>query len=123
VFGTIISVGAIYCLASLALVSMQPFEDISATNGFGFAFEANNLPIVASLAVSGELLSLPVVVLISFIAQPRIQYALAVDGLLPSLFREIDGRGNLTKGILVSGAICTLIALLVPFQSLDDMIR
>lgn len=58
----------------------------------------------------------------SFLAQPRLQYAMATDGLLPKIFCEVDRKGNLVRGIVISGAICTVIALLVPFKYLDDMI-
>ena len=36
---------------------------------------------------AGEIITLPLVVLISFLAQPRLQYALAEDGLLPKVGR------------------------------------
>lgn len=58
----------------------------------------------------GEIVTLPLVVLISFLAQPRLQYALAEDGLLPKIFAETDSHGNLRKGIMISGVICTLVA-------------
>jgi C-terminus of AA_permease len=70
----------------------------------------------------GEIVTLPLVVLVSFLAQPRLQYAMATDGLLPKIFAEVDRKGNLVRGIVISGAICTVIALLVPFKYLDDMI-
>jgi APA family basic amino acid/polyamine antiporter len=55
-------------------------------------------------------------------AQPRLQYALARDGLLPSFFGEIDAKGNLWNGALISGTVMTLIATFVPFQYLNDLI-
>ena len=36
----------------------------------------------------GELVTLPLVVLVSFMAQPRLLFAMAKDGLLPHLFAE-----------------------------------
>lgn len=40
-------------------------------------------------------------VLVSFMAQPRLLYAMAKDGLLPRAFAEVDSRGTLFKGSLV----------------------
>lgn len=34
-------------------------------------------------------------------AQPRLLFAMAKDGLLPRLFAEVDSRGTLLKGSLV----------------------
>ena len=62
------------------------------------------------------------VVLVSFLAQPRLQFVMANDGLLPSVFSEMDTNGNLSKGILMSGSALTIVALFVPFRYLDDMI-
>jgi amino acid transporter len=50
-------------------------------------------------------------------------YAMAEDGLMPKLFSELDERGNFSRGILVSGVVCVVLALCVPFSYLDSMIR
>jgi hypothetical protein len=47
---------------------------------------------------------------------------LFIHRLLPKVFIEINNKGNLIKGIIISGFICTLIALFIPFKYLDDMI-
>lgn len=46
-------------------------------------------------------MTLPLVVLVSFMAQPRLLFAMAKDGLLPRIFAEVDSRGTLLKGSLV----------------------
>lgn len=122
VFGTIIVTTLLYSFASLALTGMQPSWEISTQNGFGEAFRQLGLTGVAHIVSVGELLCLPVVALVSFMAQPRLQYAMATDGLMPKVFADIDSKGNLTKGIWIGGLICTGIALFVPFTYLDDMI-
>ena len=63
-----------------------------------------------------------IVVLISLMAQPRLQYALAKDGLLPEIFARIDQHGNIWHGTLISGIVVILIASFVPFAKLNDMI-
>jgi len=70
----------------------------------------------------GEVLTLPVVVLISLMAQPRLQLALARDGLLPSMFGRVNAAGNLRMGTLIAGVPMTVIATCVPFGYLDDLI-
>lgn len=70
----------------------------------------------------GELIALPFVVLITIMAQPRLQYAMSVDGILPPVFVEVDSSGNLVQGLKISGLLMTVIATLVPFRHLDDLI-
>ena len=80
------------------------------------------------IAALGELATLPLVVLVSLLAQPRVFYMMALDGLLPPVFMEVAGRteaepeGNLRKGIVICGAAMTVIAALVPFTILGDLI-
>ena len=71
----------------------------------------------------GELIVLPLVVLVTIMAQPRLNYTMAVDGVIPILFAGVDEEGNLAnKGIKVCGTIMIAIATIVPFQYLDDLI-
>lgn len=122
VFGTIFIVTVLTCLAAVALSGTQPYEDISTESGFADAFNARGLGWAGQIVSVGEILTLPLVVLVSFLAQPRIQYALAKDGLMPKIFGEVDSKGNLTKGIAITGVVVTLVAIFVPFTYLNDMI-
>ena len=111
-----------YVATSLALVGMLPFEQISDTSGFPSAFHDRGVRWLAQITAAGEVFTLPVVVLISLMAQPRLQLALAKDGLLPEIFARIDETGNLRWGCILSGIPMTLIAAFVPFTYLDDLI-
>ena len=119
---TILIVTVLYVLAALALTGMVPYTEISAASGFPEAFRYRGYGWAAQIAAAGEVLTMPVVVLISLMAQPRLQFALAQDGLLPSLFREVDRTGNLRKGTMISGVTMTAVATFVPFEYLNDLI-
>ena len=45
------------------------------------------------------------VVWVTIMAQPRLCYAMSVDGLLPPVFAKVDGSGNLVEGTKISGAV------------------
>ena len=124
VFATLIISTVVYLFASVALVGMRERLFISQDNGFTEAFSAHGGSWVgfSRFVAVGELCTLPLVVLVSFMAQPRLQLAMAQDGLLPNVFAQLDGRGNMTNGILISGALCVLLALMVPFEALEDVI-
>lgn len=123
VIGTLVIVAAIYMLAALALTGMQQYEDISPTSAFPQAFEANDWHLAAQITAAGELITLPVVVLISLLAQPRLTLSMAHDGLLPArIFASLDSRGNLFGGIIVNGLVMTVVSAFVQFTYLDDLI-
>jgi APA family basic amino acid/polyamine antiporter len=119
---TLSIVAILYVMAALALTGMQPHEQINDESAFPDAFRYNHVEWAAQIAAAGEVVTLPVVVLISSMAQPRLQLALANDGLLPGIFGRVDASGNLRMGTLISGSAMTLIATFVPFQYLDDLI-
>jgi amino acid transporter len=122
VIGTILIITSIYIIGAIVLVGMQPYTLIDVDSGYSMAFYWNGWIWAQQIVAIGEIITLPLVVLVSFLAQPRLQYALAVDGLIPSLFQEVDRNGSLVKGILVSGIACTIVTVFVPFFYLDDMI-
>ena len=119
--GTIATCTVLYVLATVALVGMQRYTDLDTGAGFSAAFRAAGSPFAAQVVSVGELVTLPVVVLLGCVGQPRLQYAMAVDGLLPAGLAARDRRGNLAVGIGVSAAVMTTIALFVPFDLLDDV--
>jgi amino acid transporter len=74
------------------------------------------------LKAAGEVITLPVVVLISLLAQPRLCAVMARDNLSPEIFGRTDHRGNLFWSTILSGIPMTILATVVPFSYLDDCI-
>ena len=66
-------------------------------------FQALDWPVIAQITQAGEILTLPVVVFISFLAQPRLSFAMARDGLLPSIMGTLDSDGNIFHGTIITG--------------------
>jgi amino acid transporter len=122
VLGTLTIVTVCYVLAACALTGMLPYNEISSTSGFPDAFYQRHWEWAAHLTAAGEVVTLPVVVLISLMAQPRLLLSMSVDGLLPRAFGSVNVHGNLFCGTLISGVAMTTIATLVPFTYLDDLI-
>ena len=110
VLWTLAIVTVFYIATSIALVGMLPYEQISDTSGFPSAFHDRGLKWLAQVTAAGEVMTLPVVVLIALMAQPRLQLAMANDGLLPEIFSRVDETGNLKWGCLLSGVPMITIA-------------
>ncbi|KAE9196973.1 hypothetical protein PF004_g19967 [Phytophthora fragariae] len=107
-------------LCSLVLAGMVPYPD---AGSFGDGFEGHGWKWAGTIVRAGEVVTMPIVALIGFLAQPRLHYALACDGLLPRVFAEVDGNGNLFKNTLITGLFFTAIAVVVPFDMLWDIVN
>ena len=122
VIASLVTVTILYMVAAVALCGMVPFENISETSPFPDGFRYRGVEWASHLSAIGELVTLPLVVLVSIMAQPRLQYAMAHDGLLPAIFAALDSKGNLWWGTLISGVVMIIIATFVPFTYLNDLI-
>lgn len=122
VFGTIALVCLLYGLSSVALVGMEHYTLIDRDNGYAMAFAQAGYPTISTITAVGEMVMLPLVVLLSFLPQPRILAALARDGLAPSILAQVNSNGNLVPAIVVSGFIAVVVASWIPFVILNDLI-
>lgn len=118
IFATIFSAAFLYSLASLALVGMRYYEDIDSQNSFYSAFRSVHEPTLATCVAVGELATMPLVVMASFLPQPRLLYALGRDKLAPAFLANTD----LTAGVLLSGAVCVVVAAFVPYATLNNLV-
>eukprot|EP00934_Nitzschia_sp_Nitz4_P009266 Nitzschia sp. Nitz4//scaffold326_size20077//545//1918//NITZ4_008708-RA/size20077-processed-gene-0.44-mRNA-1//-1//CDS//3329547918//9256//frame0 len=122
ILGTLTGITLVYVLSALVLTGMLPYDEISSVSGFPDAFRQRGAPLLAQLTALGEIVTLPIVVLLTIMCQPRLQYALARDGLLPPIFGKVNARGNLFQGTWMAGLLIVAIATFIPFEHLNDMI-
>ncbi|OQS01111.1 Amino Acid-Polyamine-Organocation (APC) Family [Achlya hypogyna] len=122
VFGTVIGAAFLSTMATLSLVGMQKYSAIDIGESYGTAFHELGMSWAASVVETGEVVTMPVGILIGFLAQPRVQFAMARDGLLPGVFGVLDKHGNPFYGTLICGSVLTLVAVCIPFKYLWDFI-
>lgn len=109
-----------YVFGTLALAGMVPYNQIN--SGFPDAFQFRDIEWAGTLTFCGELVTLPLIVLVAVMAQPRLTFALACDGLMPSWFGQVDNEGNMRNGTIFAGSIMTLVASFIPLEFLNDLI-
>ncbi|DBA03687.1 TPA: hypothetical protein N0F65_004104 [Lagenidium giganteum] len=125
VIGVVVGTMILSVLSSLVLAGMVPgigSTDIVGSTDFSAGFNDVNRKWAAQIVHVGETVTMPVVVLIAFLAQPRLNYAMACDGLLPQIFAKVDEKGNLYVNTMVTGAFFTAVAFFVPFSALWDIV-
>lgn len=119
VIGVVLGTMMLSVFASFVLTGMVPYQNAV---DFPEAFKAVDLTWASHIVRVGEVATMPIVVLIAFLAQPRLNYAMACDGLLPQIFAKVDDKGNLFVNTLITGIFFTLVALIVPFIRLWDIV-
>ena len=67
-----------------------PLLTLTPLSSYSYPFPHTHTPLLtltptSLLFILGEIFTLPIVVLVSFLAQPRLMYAMASDGLLPKV--------------------------------------
>ncbi|CAK4083729.1 unnamed protein product [Aphanomyces euteiches] len=122
VLGTVIGAAILSILATLSVVGMQRYQFIDVDESYGEAFKAVGYAWASPIVATGEVLTMPVGILIGFLAQPRVQCAMAKDGLLPPLFGQLDASGNPRVGAAITGVIVIALATFVEFQVLWNFI-
>ncbi|TYZ61856.1 hypothetical protein PybrP1_000879 [[Pythium] brassicae (nom. inval.)] len=110
----------ISALCSFVLAGMIPYLE---AGSFADGFEYHGWKWAGAVVRAGETVTMPVVVLVGFLAQPRVNYALACDGLVPGIFAQVDRHKNLFWNILLSGAFFTVVAAVLPFDTLWDIVN
>mmetsp|Transcript_1805 Transcript_1805/g.2305 ORF Transcript_1805/g.2305 Transcript_1805/m.2305 type:complete len:504 (-) Transcript_1805:118-1629(-) len=122
--GTLLGATILSVLAQLALGGMvERGNDDDSTTSFEEAFGDVGWGWAKWITSVGEVLLLPLVVLVSFLPQPELFAALAEDGVIPISFAKENKQGTLVYGTLVGGFIMVVCSCLVPFVVLWDMIN
>jgi amino acid transporter len=107
------------CFSSFVLSGLVHYTEAVS---FSAGFNAQGAKWAATIVHAGEVGTMPLVVLVSLLAQPRINYALACDGLLPRIFAKVNSNGVLFVNTVISGVLLTAIAFCAPFSTLWDIV-
>jgi APA family basic amino acid/polyamine antiporter len=84
IIGSLVLCSLIYLAVALVLVGMVPFRGINPESPFSTAFRQVGLPWAADLVALGAIVGITSVFYMLLLAQPRILFAMARDGLLPA---------------------------------------
>lgn len=121
-FGIIGSLGLcslIYLAVALVLVGMVPYPQIDPDAPFPAAFRQVGMPWAADAVAIGALVGITSVFYMLLLAQPRILYAMARDGLLPQTLAQLHPRYHTPARLtLICGAAVALFSSLTPIEKL-----
>jgi basic amino acid/polyamine antiporter, APA family len=119
IIGSLILCSLIYLAVALVLVGMVPYPAIDLDSPFSTAFRQVGLPWAADVVALGALVGITSVFYMLLMAQPRILFAMARDGLLPAWMAEVHPRYQTPHRLtLVCGATVALVSSLTPIDKL-----
>jgi basic amino acid/polyamine antiporter, APA family len=82
----------IYVIVGLVATGIVPYQQLKAADPLARALEIAGLPTASWIVAAGAVVSLTAVLLVFQYGQPRIFYAMARDGLLPSFAAKIHPK-------------------------------
>jgi len=119
IIGSLALCSLIYLAVALVLVGMVPFTLVDADAPFSAAFRQVGLPWAADLVAVGAMVGITSVFYMLLLAQPRILFAMARDGLLPSRVATVHPRYHTPHRLtLICGAAVALVSSLTPIEKL-----
>ncbi|MGQ9688961.1 MAG: amino acid permease [Desulfobaccales bacterium] len=119
IIGSLALCSLIYLAVTLVLVGMLPFQEIDPDAPFSAAFRRVGLPWAADLVALGALVGITSVFYMLLLAQPRILFAMARDGLLPPWVAAVHPRYRTPHRLtLICGGVVALVASLTPIDKL-----
>ena len=113
----------LYILVALVLTGIVKYTSLNVPDPIAVGIDATGLSWLKPFIKLGAIAGLSSVILVMIMAQPRIFYSMARDGLLPPLFKRIHPRFQ-TPHIttVVTGLAVALTAGLFPIGALGHMV-
>src|SRR5258707_7742146 len=125
VVGSLLVCTVLYVLVSLVLTGAVSYKEVNVPAPVAFAVErvGSSVAWAKTLIEFGAIVGLSSVILVLLLAQPRIFFQMALDGLLPRTFARVHRRFRTPfVTTLLTGAVTALIAGLFPVQVLSELV-
>jgi APA family basic amino acid/polyamine antiporter len=113
----------LYIAVSLVLTGIVPYSQLNVPDPIAVGIDATGLTWLKPLVKIGAIAGLSSVILVMIMAQPRIFYAMARDGLLPPVFKKIHPKFR-TPHIttVLTGVAVAVTAGIFPIGQLGHMV-
>ncbi len=119
IIGSLALCSFIYLAAALVLVGMVPYLMVDPDSPFSTVFRQVGVPWAADVVALGALVGITSVLYMLLLAQPRVLFAMARDGLLPGWVARLHPRYHTPHRMtLLCGAAVALVSSLTPIDKL-----
>ncbi|KAI1303399.1 hypothetical protein EDD11_005340 [Mortierella claussenii] len=122
IMATIVIATVLYVGISVVTVGVANYTTLDVSSPVVDAVRLTGMHWLVVLTELGALAATTSVILVLLIAQPRVFYAMANDGLIPPLFAKVHPKYKTPyMSTLISGVICSICGGLLPIQVLSDI--
>ncbi|MEV6070144.1 amino acid permease [Nocardia sp. NPDC052001] len=124
ILGSLAIVTVLYVVVSLVLTGMVSYKDLQGDDAtLATAFAINGVTWAKNLISIGALAGLTTVVMVLFLGQTRVLFAMARDGLMPRKLAKTGPKGTPVRITAIVGVICAVLAGFVDFGTLEEMVN
>jgi len=112
----------LYICAALVLTGLVPYHLLAVPAPYSFAFGQVGLSWAQGLIAVGAIMGITSVLLVSLLAQPRIFFSLARDGLMPPAIAKVHPRFKTPYvATIVTGILVAIFAGLLPIGTAAEL--
>ncbi|MCX4096154.1 amino acid permease [Nocardia sp. alder85J] len=124
ILGSLAIVTVLYVAVSLVLTGMVPYTELSGEDAtLATAFARHGADWAKNVISVGALAGLTTVVMVLFLGQTRVMFAMARDGLIPRRLAHTGPRGTPVRITAIVGVVCAVLAGFVDFGTLAEMVN
>ena len=123
ILGSLAGCAVLYMLVAIVLTGLVPYTALDVPDPIAVGVDATGLRWLSPLVKLGAIAGLSTVILVGMLAQSRIFYTMAHDGLLPPWVGQLHPRFRTPHRItVVTGVVMAVLAALTPIGVLGELV-